>query len=363
VSFNSKKTGYLLAFRKLKTRREEFDEYIEEMIELCRSADIEVIEVFEQTGLGLNTATYLNKGKINEIAEFTEKNPVDFIITSHELSSLQYKNIVDLFPAEIEIVDRAELIFFIFKKNARTNLGKVKVELAQLEYEMTKMTGHGVSMSRLGAGIGTRGLGEQKRELDRRYIKNRVKALKEKIKKDEKSKDEQRKKRLESNIPLFSLVGYTNVGKTSLLNALLKNDKSYVKDKFFATLEPKCKKLFLTNDKQVLINDSVGFINDLPDKLFESFMTTSEEITFSDFIIVVLSPDNEIAEKQKKIIDNTLKKIGCDNKPQIIVYNKCDLVDKSEYPFISAKEKINIEKLKSEILEAVPPIKTRMKRE
>ncbi|MGM0609410.1 MAG: GTPase HflX [Candidatus Muiribacteriota bacterium] len=347
------KKGIIVSFRKIKESSQDFEEHLSEMCELTRSAKIKIVDIIKQTDLKSNPKTYLNKGKINQIAGRIKDSNIDFVIFSNELSSLQYKNILEIFPADTEIVDRAELIFFIFLQNAQTSLGKRKVELAQLEYELTKMTGKGKSMSRLGAGIGTKGLGEQKKELDKRYIKTRIKNLKERIKKDFIIKKEQRKNRLNSNIPLVSLVGYTNVGKTSLMNAMLKKNDGYVRNKYFATLEPKCKKVYLNSSTEILVNDSVGFISELPEKLFEAFMSTIEEIKFSDLLVIVLSPYEEKSLMQKQIILNTLKQLNCENKPYIIVKNKSDLVSKNEYPYISAKKDLNIKKLKKNITEVL----------
>ncbi|MFW5782606.1 MAG: GTPase HflX [Candidatus Muiribacteriaceae bacterium] len=348
-----KKTAYLIAYRRLEQSREEFDNYIDEMIELASSVNIKVTEIFEQTGKSCNPKTYLNKGKIQEVEEYYKADEPDFLIAAEELSPLQYKNLIEIFPCEV--VDRAELIFFIFMENAGTNLGKYKVELAQLQYEITRMTGHGAAMSKIGGGIGARGLGEQKKELDKRYILRRISNLKEKISKDTVGKEQRRRNRMNSNIPMVTLVGYTNVGKTSLMNAMLKSEKGHVEDKYFATLEPKCKKLFLEHGRFVLLNDSVGFISNLPDKLFEAFMSTIEEIAYSDLLIVVLSPYKEEAERQLEIIRKTLEKLECSDKPTIIINNKCDLVDNEEYPYVSAKEHTNLDLLKEEILEKLDP--------
>jgi len=346
-----KKTAYLLAYREIKQPKEEFDKYLDEMKELAKSVDIRIIEVFVQTGMRNDPKTYLHSGKIKEISAYADEENPDYIIVAEELTPLQYKNLIEEFP--FEVVDRSELIFFIFKANARTNLGKYKVELAQLQYEITRMTGKGISMSRLGAGIGTRGLGEQKKELDKRYINSRIKSLKEKIEKDRESVKQRRKNRLNSNLPIITLVGYTNVGKTSLLNAMLKQEKGYVKNKYFATLEPKCKKLFIDHNKFALVNDSVGFISRLPEKLFEAFLSTIEEISFSDLLVIVLSPIEKEAERQLDIIEKTLEKLDSNDKKKIIIQNKCDLVDEYEYPFVSAKTHKNLDILKREIEQAM----------
>ncbi|PLX19407.1 MAG: GTPase HflX [Candidatus Muiribacterium halophilum] len=346
-----KNTAYLLAYREIKQSKEEFNEYLDEMKELAKSVDIKITEVFVQTGMRNDPKTYFHSGKIKEISAYASEEKPEYIIAAEELSPLQYKNLIEEFP--FEVVDRSELIFFIFKANAKTNLGKYKVELAQLQYEITRMTGKGVSMSRLGAGIGTRGLGEQKKELDKRYINTRIKSLKEKIEKDKKSIKQRRKNRINSNLPIVTLVGYTNVGKTSLLNAMLKQEKGYVKNKYFATLEPKCKKLFIDQDKFALVNDSVGFISKLPEKLFEAFLSTIEEISFSDLLIIVLSPHEKEAKRQLEIIDDTLEKLESNDKKKIIIQNKCDLIENCDYPFVSAKTHKNLDTLKIKIKEAL----------
>ena len=350
---NSKKKAYLLTYRSLKDPREKFDSFVEEMKELSRSVELDIVETFEQTGLSPSAKTYLNSGKINEIKEKIQEDDVKYIIAMEELSPLQYKNLIDIFPSEIEIVDRAELIFMIFRANAKTNLGKYKVELAQFQYELTRISGSGKALSRTGGGIGTRGLGEQKKELDKRYMTNRVKILKEKIDKDFKSREQRRKNRLSSNLPMISLIGYTNVGKTSLLNSLLKKEAGQVEDKYFATLEPQTKKMFIDHGKYTLISDSVGFISQLPEKLFEAFLATIEEIKFSDLLVLVLSPDEEEADTQLKIIEKTLERLDCNDKKKIIIRNKADLVSHREFPYVSAKKNINIDRLRQEISQSL----------
>ncbi|MCK9225974.1 MAG: GTPase HflX [Candidatus Muirbacterium halophilum] len=345
--------AYMLTFRMIKESREKFDSFVDEMKELAYSVDLEIVEIFEQSGMSPSPKTYLNSGKIQEIKERIIEDNVSYVIAMEELSPLQYKNLIDIFPSGIEIVDRAELIFMIFNANAKTNLGKYKVELAQFQYELTRITGSSKALSKTGGGIGTRGLGEQKKELDKRYMTKRVKVLKEKIDKDFKAREQRRKNRLSSKFPMISLVGYTNVGKTSILNSLLKKDAGKVENKYFATLEPQTKKLFLEYGKYALISDSVGFISQLPDKLFEAFLATIEEIKFSDLLIVVLSSDQEQADLQLKIINNTLEKLDCSDKKKIIIRNKADLVDNREFPYVSAKENINIDVLRNKIKEAI----------
>ena len=335
----------------------EIEEENEELISLSRTLGIKVIKTFYINLHQIHPATYIGKGKLFEIKNFIKENNVSFFIFGKELSPVQQRNIEEIL--EIKVIDRTELILYIFSEHAKSKEGKIQVELAQLTYTLPRLTGHGIYLSRLGGGLGTRGPGEMKLEVYRRRIKERIHILKEKIKDIEKHREIIRKSK--EIYPSATLLGYTNVGKSSLLNAL-SSSNLYVADKLFATLDPSTRGVYLGDNKICLVTDTVGLLKDIPHHLIEAFKSTLEEVKYSDIIICVYDITKQIA-KQKNVIDEVIKVLQIEGKPKIDVFNKIDVIPKEELEiiknqfteaiFVSAKTKEGIDELKNSLKEVL----------
>jgi len=333
----------------------EIEEENEELISLSKTLGIKIIKTFYINLPYIHPATYIGKGKLFEIKNFAKENNVSFFIFEKELSPVQQRNIEEIL--EIKVIDRTELILYIFGEHAKSKEGKIQVELAQLTYTLPRLTGHGIYLSRLGGGLGTRGPGEMKLEVYRRRIKERIHILKEKIKDIERHRGIIRKSK--EIFPSATLLGYTNVGKSSLLNAL-SSSNLYVADKLFATLDPSTRGVYLGDNKICLVTDTVGLLKDIPHHLIEAFKSTLEEVKYSDVIICVYDITKQLT-KQKNVIDEVIKILAIENKPKIEVFNKIDLIPreeveimKNQYPeiiFVSAKTKEGINELKNNLKE------------
>ena len=265
------------------------------------------------------------------------------------------RNIEDV--TGLKVIDRTALILDIFAQRALSKEGKLQVELAQLKYRLPRLYGMGGQMSRTGAGIGTRGPGEQKLEVDKRHILNRAADIRKELREVKQDRETQRVQRLKSNIPIVALVGYTNAGKSTLLNELIKTHKDYetekevfVKDMLFATLDVTLRKATLPNKRDFLVVDTVGFVSKLPHDLVEAFKATLEEVKYADLILHVIDATNSSFELQKQTTESVLKELGADDKKTIIVYNKIDRLELDIYPrnredriYISAKKGINMD--------------------
>ncbi|MBQ9782595.1 MAG: GTPase HflX [Clostridia bacterium] len=298
----------------------------------------------------ITPATYIGKGKLDEINEILLKNKANIVIFDGFLSPSQTVNTSNILG--VKVVDRTTLILDIFAKHAKTSEGKLQVELAQLEYMYPRLKGKGTELSKLGGGIGTRGPGETKLETDRRHIKARIDTLKENLKEIELRRQLNVKRRNKNKEILISLVGYTNVGKSTLLNTL-SNSNVYCENKLFATLDTTTRKVVL-NDKEVLISDTVGFIRNLPTTLINAFKSTLEAVKYSDINVIVASCDEDY-EMQIDVTKKTLDEIGAKGK-QIIVLNKCDKISSYEFLpkdaiLIQAKNGVGIDKLIDKINE------------
>ncbi|MCM8809397.1 MAG: GTPase HflX [Candidatus Omnitrophica bacterium] len=334
----------------------EIEEEIEELTALSKTLGIQIIEKFYVNLQHINPATYIGKGKLEEIKNFIQKTKVSFLIFEKDLSPVQQRNIEEIL--NLKVIDRTELILYIFGEHAHSKEGKIQVELAQLNYLLPRLTGHGIALSRLGGGLGTRGPGEMKLEVYKRRIKNRIHILKEKIKDIEKHREVLRKSR--ELFPTASLLGYTNVGKSSLLNAL-SSSNLYVADKLFSTLDPATRGVYLGDNKICLVSDTVGLLKNIPHHLIEAFKSTIEEVKYSDLIICVYDISKSNLEKQKETITEVLKILEIENKPKIELFNKIDLIPKEEleilknrYPefiFVSAVTKEGIDELKKYLKE------------
>ncbi|MCM8818085.1 MAG: GTPase HflX [Candidatus Omnitrophica bacterium] len=334
----------------------EIEEEREELLSLARTLGIKIVEIFYINLPLINPATYIGKGKLFEIKNFVQKNNISIFIFEKDLSPVQQRNIEEIL--NIKVIDRTELILYIFGEHAKSKEGKIQVELAQLTYLLPRLTGHGIALSRLGGGLGTRGPGEMKLEVYRRRIKDRIHNLKEKIKEIERHRELLRKSR--ELFPSVSLLGYTNVGKSCLLNALSASNL-YVANKLFATLDPATRAVYLGDDKICLVSDTVGLMKDIPHHLIEAFKSTLEEVKYSNLILCVYDISKSNLEKQKNTIIDVLKILEIEEKPIVNVYNKIDLLSKEELEilkqrnqegiFISAKTKQGIEELKKTLKE------------
>jgi GTPase len=296
-------------------------ESLEELERLTRSAGGEVILSLQQKKSRPDPAYFIGRGKADELIGIIQDCKADTLIFDEDLSPAQQRNLETLL--EVKIVDRTELILDIFAQRAHTKEGKLQVELAQLHYLLPRLTGKGVMMSRLGGGIGTRGPGETKLEVDRRRIRARISYLESYIEDMKENRAQQRSKRKETQIPVVALVGYTNAGKSTLLNQLCGSDV-LVQDKLFATLDPTTRKLDLPNGQSVLVTDTVGFIRKLPHHLVAAFRATLEEIRQADLLLHVVDSSHPNKEDQISAVLEVLKELEVLDKPILTLWNKID---------------------------------------
>ena len=336
---------------------EKIEEFLSELEALSYTAGAEVINKFIQKRDKIDPAYFIGKGFALKLKEFIESHNINLVIFDDDLTPSQTTNLEDIF--NVKVIDRTGLILDIFAMHARTNIAKIQVELAQLEYLLPRLVGRGKEFMQQQGGIGTRGPGETKLEVDRRRIKKRISDLKKKLKEIEKTRIIQRQKR--DNLFKISIVGYTNVGKSSLLN-LLSHSDVLVENKLFATLDATTRKVKLPDDSYALFTDTVGFIRKLPHSLVESFKSTLEVTKEADLILVLIDGSASNINDQIKVVKNTLKEIGVDNTIKMLyVFNKIDklseedlIVLENKYKdavFISVKQKINIDKLLDKIVE------------
>ncbi|HKL99404.1 MAG TPA: GTPase HflX [Mobilitalea sp.] len=297
---------------------------LEELGELCNTAGAVVVGKIIQNRENIHPGTYIGKGKMDEVRELAIQMEATGVICDDELSSIQLKNLQDVL--QTKVLDRTVLILDIFAKRAATKEGKIQVELAQLKYRSTRLVGLRNSLSRLGGGIGTRGPGEKKLEMDRRLIKDRINQLRQELEEVKKGRETARGLRGRSKIPVVAIVGYTNAGKSTLLN-LLTNAGVLEEDKLFATLDPTTRNYTMDSGQQVLFTDTVGFIRKLPHHLVDSFRSTLEEAKYSDIILHVVDSSNPDAYKQMYIVYDTLAKLGIQDKVIITAFNKQDMVN------------------------------------
>ena len=293
-----------------------------ELEELAGTAGAKVLEIFIQSRDLPHPGTYLGSGRLAELKERVKELEADGIICDDELSPAQNRNLED--ALQVKVMDRSLLILDIFARRAATSEGKIQVELAQLRYRATRLTGKGTALSRLGGGIGTRGPGESKLETDRRSIHNRISKLKADLKEVVRHRDLMREKRKNSAVPVVAIVGYTNAGKSTLLNTLTGAD-ILAEDKLFATLDPTTRSLVLPGGEEVLLTDTVGFIQKLPHHLIDAFKSTLEEALYADVILHVVDASGPRMKQQMETVYATLKDLGVEKKPVITAFNKCDL--------------------------------------
>ncbi|MGI1691697.1 GTPase HflX [Thermoanaerobacter uzonensis] len=325
----------------------EDEESMEELKELALTAGAEVVGLMTQKRNTIDKAHYIGKGKLEELKFFVENQEVDLVIVNDELTGTQIKNMEDFL--NVKVIDRTNLILDIFAKRAKSKEGMLQVELAQLKYRLPRLVGLGGQLSRLGGGIGTRGPGETKLETDRRHIKNRIKAIEKKLEEIERHRSLQRGRRKKNRIPVIAIVGYTNAGKSTLLNALT-NAEVYVEDKLFATLDPTARRLVLPAGREVILIDTVGFIRKLPHDLVEAFKSTLEEVKYADLLLHIIDVTSPDMEEKIKVVEKVLSDLGATNTPKINVFNKIDLLEvvpkgNKREVYISAKNKIGFDKL------------------
>jgi GTP-binding protein HflX len=299
------------------------EESLCELAELVKTAGAEVVGRMVQNRESVHPGTYIGKGKIEELRELVETTGADGIVTDDELSPVQMKNLEDALGCNV--MDRTMVILDIFAQHAMTGEGKLQVELAQLRYRSTRLIGMGRAMSRLGGGIGTRGPGEKKLEVDRRTIRTRIAQLNRELAEVKKNREVRREARIRSAIPVVAIVGYTNAGKSTLLNYL--TDAGVLsKDALFATLDPTTRNCRLPNGQEVLFTDTVGFIRKLPHHLIDAFRSTLEEAGYSDLILHVVDASNPDADMQMAVVYDTLRRLEIADRRVITAMNKQDLV-------------------------------------
>lgn len=294
---------------------------LEELKELAATAGAVTEGMVIQNRERIHPGTYVGTGKVSEIKEMLTTTGATGIVCDDELSPAQMKNLEDLL--DTKVMDRTLVILDIFAAHASTSEGKIQVELAQLRYSMTRLAGFGRSMSRLGGGIGTRGPGEKKLEMDKRIIRTRISQLKRELAEVKKHREVARGQRMRNHVPVAAIVGYTNAGKSTLLNHLT-HAGVLEEDKLFATLDPTTRQLELPGKQQILLTDTVGFIRKLPYHLIEAFKSTLEEAKYADFIIHVVDASNPQADKQMYIVYNTLRELDIRDKKIVTLFNKMD---------------------------------------
>ena len=314
----------------------EADISLKELEELAQTAGAQVIAKVMQKRPGRDSSFLIGRGKIEELRLMVQSQEADLVIFDEEITPSQQRNIEELLS--VKVLDRTGLILDIFAQRAKSSEGKIQVELAQLEYILPRLHGKGSSLSRLGGGIGTRGPGETKLETDRRHIRRKISALREQLKEIKKQRGLLRVERKRNRVPVVSLVGYTNAGKSSLLNTLCDSDV-YAENKLFATLDTTTRQLMLDDNKMVLLTDTVGFIRKLSHNLIDAFKSTLEEAVYSDALIIVADVSDPYAEDHVRIVDTILNELGAGQKPTVIALNKIDKLS-DEIPRLSDDRKV-----------------------
>jgi GTP-binding protein HflX len=338
-----------------------------ELKELAQAAGAKVVASVIQNRESRDVAFYIGKGKVEELSLLVQTNEADLVIFDEEISPSQQRNLEEALG--VKIIDRTGLILDIFAQRARSREGKIQVELAQLEYNLPRLHGLGQVLSRLGGGIGTRGPGETKLETDRRHIRRKISTLKEQLKEIKKQRSLLRVERKRNRVPVAALVGYTNSGKSTLLNTLCGSDV-YVENQLFATLDTTTRQLLLDDNDMILVTDTVGFIRKLPHHLLDAFKSTLEEAVFADVLVLVVDSSDPYAEDHIRIVDGILGELGAGQKPSIIALNKVDKTDAdnraritSDRPVIeiSAKTGFGLDKLKQCLKEMLLEVRVKVK--
>ena len=328
---------------------EQMTEYLDELSFLAETAGAETVKIFTQNLDKPVHATFIGKGKLEEIKAYTEENPVDMVIFDDELSPTQLRNIESVFPG-IKVLDRTNLILDIFAQRAKTKEGRLQVELAQYKYLLPRLSGMGTSLSRQGGGIGTRGPGETKLESDRRHIRERINRLEEELEQVRKVRSVQRERRMKNSVPVVAIVGYTNAGKSTLLNQLT-GAGIPANNRLFDTLDTTSRLLTVSDNLDVILSDTVGFIAKLPHHLVDAFRATLEELEFADLLLHVIDASDPHLEEHIAVVDRLISQLAKPETPVLKCYNKADLVYSDDIPVgknivaISAKRGINMDGL------------------
>ena len=295
---------------------------LEELVKLAETAGVEVVSTLTQNREARDTKWSIGKGKVEELYAVMNELEANTAIFDHELSGAQVRNLEEALDAKI--IDRTQLILDIFAQRAKTREGIIQVELAQLSYLLPRLSGHGKNLSRLGGGIGTRGPGESKLETDRRHIRNRIAELKRQLEDVVKTRNLHRERRKKSGVTQVALVGYTNAGKSTMLRQLTAADV-LVENQLFATLDPTSRTWTLPNGTEVVLTDTVGFIQNLPHDLIAAFRATLEEVNEADLILHIVDASSHMREDQMRVVSDILQQLGAGAKPEIVIYNKKDI--------------------------------------
>ena len=303
------------------------EDSVAELAELVKTAGATVVGTMIQKRELIHPGTYIGSGKVAELKLLVEELGATGIVCDDELSPAQLRNLEDML--DTKVMDRTLIILDIFAARATTSEGKIQVELAQLKYRLSRLTGLGRSMSRLGGGIGTRGPGEKKLEIDRRLIKDRIAQLNRELREVKRHRELTREQRTKNRIPVVAIVGYTNAGKSTLLNTLT-GAGVLQEDQLFATLDPTTRSRKLPSGQEILLTDTVGFIRKLPHHLIDAFKSTLEEAKYADLILHVVDASNPQKEKQMEAVYDTLKQLGANESPIITAFNKIDLLNGDE---------------------------------
>ncbi len=312
---------------------------LEELERLAKTAGATVLGKHAQQVRNVTPATLIGRGKVDEIQASIKEHDANLVIVDEDLTPAQQRNLETAF--KVRVVDRSQLILDIFAQRARSNEGKLQVELAQLEYLLPRLTRQWTHLSRLGGGIGTRGPGETQLEVDRRRIRERIGHLKRRLETVERTRTLQRKERHEVPFATVALVGYTNAGKSTLMNTLTRAGV-FVEDKLFATLDPTTRALRLPSGDKVMIVDTVGFINKIPHSLIEAFKSTLEEVSRADLLLHLVDMANPLYDEQIQIIEKVLSEIGAGEIPTLLVPNKIDVVDELPLRELKSKDVVDV---------------------
>ncbi len=331
--------------------RYELEESMDELKELAMSNDVLVLDRVIQRLKEINPKFLLGEGKLKELIINAMDKGATILIFDQDLNPSQMRAIAE--RTELKVIDRSQLILDIFARRAHSRDGKVQVELAQLKYTLPRLTGKGTAMSRLMGGIGGRGPGEMKLEIDRRRIRDRISRLEKELEILSQARKQRRQKRIERGIPIVSIVGYTNAGKSTLLNALTKSS-TFVEDKMFATLDTASRRLRFPEEREIIITDTVGFIRDLPKDLMAAFKATLEELEDADLLLHVVDISNPRFEQQIESVENILDELSLKEKPKILVFNKIDKISPLEVEnIVSRYNAIAISALRPETLKTL----------